>query len=207
VLVRALGLKDYDAAWRLQHQLVAARLKGEGQDTLLLLEHPPVYTCGASSKAVAPAPLPHPYRIIERGGDFTYHGPGQLVGYPILRLADSGLNARTYLRALEAVLIEAVRPFGLEAEALKGFTGVWCRGKKIASIGVAVKNGVSYHGFALNVSCDLEPFRAIYPCNLEPGQIGNLDGLLGRRLDFQSVQQGIAQAFLAYFAPSGQPAL
>ncbi len=199
MLIRALGLKDYDEVWRLQRLLVAERLRGQGSDTLLLVEHPPVYTCGVSSKAVAPAPLPHPYRIVERGGDFTYHGPGQLVGYPILDLHKRGLTARSYLRSLEAVLIEALRPLGLEAETLKGFTGVWCRGRKVASIGVAVKDRISYHGFALNVCCDLEPFRAIYPCNLQPEQMTDLEGLLGRRLDFQAVLRTVADAFLAYF--------
>ncbi len=199
MLVRAIGLKEYTEVWTLQKRLVEKRLSGETDDTLLLLEHLPVYTRGVSSRAVAPCFLPHPFHVVERGGDFTYHGPGQLVGYPILHLGERGLRPRQYLRALEAVLIEAVRPLGLEAETLRGFTGVWCGGKKIASIGVAVKDQVCYHGFALNVSCDLEPFSAIHPCNLQPDEIGTIQGLLGRPIDAMVVMRAVADAFLAYF--------
>jgi lipoyl(octanoyl) transferase len=199
MLVRALGLKEYTEVWRLQKELVDKRLRGEIPDTLLLLEHLPVYTRGVSSRAVPPCFLPHPYHTVERGGDLTYHGPGQLVGYPILHLGERNLRPRSYLRALEAVLIEAVRPLGLEAETLRGFTGVWCGGKKIASIGVAVKDQVSYHGFSLNVCCDLEGFHAINPCNLEADQIGTLQALLGRPLDSMRVMSVVAEAFLQYF--------
>lgn len=199
MLVRAIGLKDYAEVWDLQKRLVEKRLRGETGDTLLLLEHLPVYTRGVSSRAPTPCFLPHPHHIVERGGDWTYHGPGQLVGYPILHLGERGLRPRQYLRALEAVLIEALRPLGLEAEGLRGFTGVWCRGRKVASIGVAVKDQVSYHGFALNVSCDLEAFSAIHPCNLEPEQLTSVQKLLGRPVDAMVVMRSVADAFLAYF--------
>lgn len=201
MLVRALGLKEYAEVWDLQRSLVARRAQDEIPDTLLLCEHLPVYTRGASSKAVVPCFLPHPLHSVERGGDLTYHGPGQLVGYPIVKLAGLGLKPRSYLRALEAVLIEAVRPLGVEAEIVRGFTGVWAADKKIASIGVAVKDGVAYHGFSLNVSCDLEGFRAINPCNLEPETIGTLQGVAGRPLDTMKVAKHVADAFLTYFAP------
>ncbi len=200
MLIRALGLKEYTEVWRLQKELVQKRASGEIPDTLLLVEHPPVYTRGVSSKAPVPPALPHPLHSVERGGDITYHGPGQLVGYPIIELAARGLRPRSYLRTLEALLIDAVRPLGLEAKVLRGFTGVWARGKKIASLGVAVKDGVSYHGFALNVSVDLEPFARIHPCNLQPEEIGSVESLLGRGVPAQEVLRLVADAFLAYFA-------
>ncbi|MBI3552824.1 MAG: lipoyl(octanoyl) transferase LipB [Elusimicrobia bacterium] len=200
MLVRALGLKEYAEVWQLQRELVEKRREGEIPDTLILVEHLPVYTRGISSKAVVPCFLPYPLHSVERGGDLTYHGPGQLVGYPIIDLGERSLKIRSYLRTLEAVLIEALRPLDLEAEVLRGFTGVWCQGKKIASIGVAVKDSVSYHGFALNVSVDLEPFSHINPCNLEPDEIGSIQGLLGRPVHHHQVLKLVADAFLAWFA-------
>jgi len=205
MLVRVLGVRPYAQAWELQRRLVARRLRGEIPDTLLLLEHPPVYTCGASSKTPAPRSLPHPLHVVERGGGITYHGPGQLVGYPIVHLGEAGLRPRSYLRTLEAILIEAVRPLGIEAERLRGFTGVWARGRKLASIGVAVRGEVSYHGFALNVDCGLEGFRAIHPCNLEPEQMTSLRLLLRRPVDPGEVLSRVAAAFLSSFRPASPP--
>ncbi|MBI5631674.1 MAG: lipoyl(octanoyl) transferase LipB [Elusimicrobia bacterium] len=199
MLVRALGLKDYREAWALQKSLVEERRQGKIPDTLLLLEHPPVYTRGASSKSPAPAFLPHPLHEVERGGDLTYHGPGQLVGYPIIHLGERALKVRTYLRSLEAVLIEALRPLEIEAEALRGFTGVWAGRRKLASIGIAVKDQVAYHGFALNVNCDLAAFSAIHPCNLEPEQMTSLERLWGRPADFGAVLRRVAEGFLEVF--------
>ncbi len=200
MLVRALGLKDYMETWELQRDLVEKRRRGEIPDTLLLLEHLPVYTRGASSKAPVPCFLPFPLHTVERGGDITYHGPGQLVGYPILDLRARALRPRNYLRSLEAVLIEALRPLELGAETLRGFTGVWAQGKKIASIGVAVKDHISYHGFSLNVSCDLEPFSRIHPCNLESEEIASVQSLLGRPVSAEHVLRLVGEAFLAYFS-------
>ncbi|MDE2040508.1 MAG: lipoyl(octanoyl) transferase LipB [Elusimicrobia bacterium] len=194
MLLRSLGLADYERVWALQKDLLARRRKNEIEDTVLLCEHPPVYTRGVSSKAPVPPSLPYPLHTVERGGDLTYHGPGQLVGYPILELSALGLRPRSYLRALEEVLIEAARALGLEAGTLRGFTGVWSGGRKIASIGVAVEGGVSYHGFALNVCCDLTPFSAIYPCNLQPDQMSTLRLALGRAVGLEEAQAAVAQA-------------
>lgn len=199
MLVRALGLKEYAEIWDLQKDLVEKRRAGEIPDTLLLVEHEPVYTRGVSSKSAVPPLLPHPLHSVERGGDLTYHGPGQLVGYPIIDLKAKGLRPRSYLRALEDVLIEALRPLGFQAEILRGFTGVWCQDKKIASLGVAIKDDVSYHGFALNVNVDLSPFSRIYPCNLQPDEIGSLAELSGQALVVSDVVKPVAEAFLAYF--------
>lgn len=202
MLVRALGLRDYMDVWELQKVLVDKRLSGEIPDTLLLTEHLPIYTRGKSSKSPVPPSLPHPMRTAERGGDLTYHGPGQLVGYPIVHLGERGLKIRTYLRTLEAVLIEAVRPLEVKAESLRGFTGVWAGGKKLASIGVAARGPVAYHGFALNVNLDLAPFRAIHPCNLEPDQMTSLELLLGRPVALDEVLRRVADTFLSCFAPT-----
>lgn len=200
MLVKKLGLRDYEEVWALQRKLVYERAEGTVPDTLLLVQHPPVYTRGASSRQSVPPGLPHPVYDVERGGDLTYHGPGQLVGYPILHLAERRIRPRSYLRELESVLIEAIRPLGAEAERLRGFTGLWVRGRKLASIGVAVsKEGVSSHGFALNVNCDLAPFHQIHPCKLEPEQMTSLQLLLGRPLDENAVAEEVARAFLKYF--------
>lgn len=199
MLVRDLGLKDYDEVWNLQRRLVFERGSGLADDTVLLCQHRPIYTVGRSSKQSVPEGLPYPVRKVERGGDLTYHGPGQLAGYPILKLADLGLKPRSYLRALEAVLIESVMPFGVRASALPGFTGLWVAKRKLASIGVAVRAGVSYHGFALNMNVDLEPFRLIHPCRLEPDSMTSMHQILGVPVDEHAVTKSVGQAILKYF--------
>ena len=194
--VRFLGLLDYSKAWDIQRDLVQQRKQGLIPDTLLLLEHPPVYTRGISSRTSQPPFLPHPAYLIERGGDWTYHGPGQLVGYPILDLSGLGLKVRGYLRLLEEILIESLEAFGLKGTTVKGLTGVWCQNKKVASIGIAVKQGISYHGFSLNVSCDLKAFSAIYPCKLEPETLSNIWNLAREPLSMEQVRKTVAKVFL-----------
>ena len=199
MLVRDLGLKDYVEVWNLQRKLVFERGEGQIPDTVLLCQHPSVYTIGRSSKQAIPKGLPFPVHKIERGGDMTYHGPGQLVGYPILKLSEHGLKARSYLRALEAVLMEAIKPFGVDAETVSGFTGLWVGRKKLASIGVAVRGGVTYHGFALNVNDDLAPFRRIHPCRLESDAMTSLHKLLGRPVDEHALTKSVGHTLLQYF--------
>ncbi|HVE13865.1 MAG TPA: lipoyl(octanoyl) transferase LipB, partial [Elusimicrobiota bacterium] len=132
--------------------------------------------------------------------DVTYHGPGQLVGYPILHLGARKLPVGTYLRELEGMLIAACARLGLAAERVPGFTGVWARGKKLASIGVAVTGWISYHGFALNVDMDLAPFRDIHPCRLEPEQMASLASLLGRPVPMDEAKAAVRAAFTERFA-------
>jgi lipoyl(octanoyl) transferase len=199
MLVRDLGLKDYVEVWNLQRKLVFERGEGVIPDTILLCQHPSVYTIGRSSKQAVPKNLPFPIHKIERGGDLTYHGPGQLVGYPILKLSEHGLKARSYLHALEAVLMEAIRPFDIRAETVHGFTGLWVGRKKLASIGVAVRGGVTYHGFALNMNNDLAPFRKIHPCRLESDAMTSMHKLLGRPVDEHAVTKAVGQSLLQYF--------
>jgi lipoyl(octanoyl) transferase len=162
------GLVDYADATAWQERLVARRIAG-GPDTLLLLEHPPVYTLGRGAderhlgSAVAGTV---PVVRAHRGGQVTYHGPGQLVGYPILGLRGLRTDIRWYLRMLEAALIAALAEWNIEGGRVDGQTGVWVRGRKIASIGVAVRRWVTWHGFALNVGHDLGGFARITPCGL-----------------------------------------
>jgi len=199
MLVRDLGLKDYLEVWNLQRKLVFERGSGEIADTILLCQHHPVYTIGRSSRQTVPENLPYPVYKVERGGDLTYHGPGQLVGYPILKLADLGLRPRSYLRALEAVLMEAVAAFGVAATTVPGLTGLWVGKKKLASIGVAVRGGVSYHGFALNINTDPSVFRGIHPCKLEPAAMTSMRQILGRPIDEHAASASVGRILLAYF--------
>ena len=163
------GTVPYGEALEWQRQLAEDRIAGRlDHDLLLLLEHPPVVTLGRNSKAAhVLEPAGAEIFEVERGGDVTYHGPGQLVGYPILDLNGYKKDLHWYLRTLEQALIVALGQLGIPAERHPGFTGVWTRGRKIASIGVHVKQWVTWHGFALNVATDLTDFERIVPCGIE----------------------------------------
>jgi lipoyl(octanoyl) transferase len=167
---RWLGRVTYDHSLQLQHELVEQRRTGAIGDTVLLLEHEPVYTIGRTpdkSSLVGGGPLPHPVVEISRGGQATYHGPGQLVGYPILDLQHHGRDLHRYLRALEDALIALGTSFGVPAGRRDGMTGVWVGPRKLASIGVGVRHWISLHGFALNITPEsLGGFNAIIPCGL-----------------------------------------
>lgn len=193
------GRRDYVECWEYQKRLAAERGAGLRPDTLILVEHPPVYTRGRSSRSPADG-LPHPCHDVERGGDITFHGPGQLVGYPILDLRKLDLLVGTYLRRLEAALIEALGTLGVEAGRVPGRTGVWSRGRKLAAIGVAVRGWVSYHGFALNVCGDSEPFRAIRPCGLDPETVGSVSQALNRPVSLAEAREPVAAAMRRTFA-------
>ena len=172
--VGRLGLVPYATALDLQRALAAARISGEiDQDVLLLLEHPPVVTLGRGSKDGHLVASPDFLKArgvevfeVERGGDVTFHGPGQLVGYPIFDLKRHKQDLHWYLRNVEAGLIETLAACGIEAERNPGFTGVWTGGRKIASIGVHARDWVTWHGFALNVVTDLSYFELIVPCGI-----------------------------------------
>ena len=172
--IEDLGRRPYAEVLELQRDLRRRRLAGDlAEDVLLLVEHPPVVTLGRGTR---PSSLPIPPSglerrgvevfEVERGGDVTFHGPGQLVGYPILDLREHRQDLHWYLRSLEDVLIQALGGMDIEAERNPGRTGVWTAGRKIASIGVHVKQWVTLHGFALNVTNDLDPFDLIVPCGI-----------------------------------------
>jgi lipoate-protein ligase B len=180
--VRELGCVPYAEALALQEALVAASAAGHGEDELLLLEHPPVYTLGRGADAAdlrgAPERLGVPVYRIGRGGGATFHGPGQLVGYPIVRLAAAGRDVHRYVRSLEAALIATCAHFGVAAATPSDQTGVWVGTRKIASIGIGVRRSVAHHGVALNVSTDLSYFAHIVPCRGSGADVISLAQLL-----------------------------
>lgn len=181
---RVLGRMDYGAALDLQEQLVRQRLAGECGDLLLMVEHPDVYTIGRrrdQSSLRDAVSLPHPVHIISRGGQATWHGPGQLVAYPILDLNPRGRDLHHYLRALESVVIRVAAEFGVIADRADGQTGVWVGNRKLASIGVGVRRWVSYHGLAFNVNPSMAGFGAIIPCGIADVTMTSLE--LERRLN------------------------
>jgi lipoyl(octanoyl) transferase len=173
--VERLGTMAYGEALELQRQVARARISGTvAEDVLLLVEHPPVVTLGRSAKEKNLLASPELLAArgvelfeVERGGDVTFHGPGQLVGYPIIDLKRHKKDLHWYLRQVEGALIDALGEFGIAAERSAGFTGVWTAGRKIASIGVHARDWVTWHGFALNVSTDLSYFDLMVPCGID----------------------------------------
>jgi lipoyl(octanoyl) transferase len=211
--VRRLGRVSYGDALALQEGLVKERRAGEIPDTLLLLEHPHVITLGSGSHAehVLVSDEERAARGIElfatgRGGDVTYHGPGQLVGYPILDLKPDRQDLHRYLRDLEEMLIGVFAEFGIEGGRKEGLTGVWAEDRKIAAIGVRVSSGwITSHGFALNVATDLSYFGAIVPCGIRQHGVGSLSQELGRPVTLDEASAAVIRAMERTFgfAPLG----
>ncbi len=185
-----LGVREYAECWELQKRLCAERQADQIPDTLILVEHPAVITLGRrqSSRDNVVAAGEVPIFEVERGGDVTYHGPGQLVGYPIVKLGADERDLHRYLRDLEEALIGVCAHFGLDGARKSGWTGVWIGERKVASIGIAVRRWVTLHGFALNVSTDLAQFAAINPCGLDAGVMTSLSEAAGRPIDVASVK-------------------
>lgn len=177
-----LGVLGYREAYERQLALVEERKLGQGQDTLLLVEHPHVITLGRSRAAEANVLAPGDVEVvpIERGGDVTYHGPGQLVGYPIVRLDEHERDLHRFLRNLEEGIIRTLARYGIEAGRSAGNTGVWIEGRKIASLGIACRRWVTFHGLALNVTTDLSYFHRINPCGFEARVMTSLARELGQ---------------------------
>ena len=196
--------REYGEIWRLQKELVAARANDSSPDTLILVEHEHVVTLGRRTSVDNFQPQGVPVFSVERGGDATYHGPGQLVGYPIIKLQDHDVHR--YLRMLEEVLIRVTRSYGIESERREGQTGVWAGERKVASIGVAVSNWVTYHGFALNVNPDLSYFRLIRPCGLDPSVITSMIELTGRPVSMEEVKVRVTREFSTVFEMELAPA-
>ncbi len=174
--------QSYEAVYQWQKDLVEQRIKDQVRDTLLLGEHPHVITMG---RGTHPENILNPKQIpvieIERGGDVTYHGPGQLVGYPIFQLETGERDLHRYLRMLEEVLMDVLAHYGIVGRREPGWTGVWVGEKKIASIGVAVRKWVTYHGFALNVTTNLSYFNTIHPCGLSANVMTSLEACLSEK--------------------------
>jgi len=204
VEIRRLGLVPYGEALAVQRALVEERRAGRVGDLLLLVQHPHVLTLGvrgdggrghilATDEALAARGI----EVFEtgRGGDITYHGPGQLVGYPIIDLKPDRQDVHRYVRDLEEVLIRTAGDYGIEAERVPGLTGVWVGREKLAAIGVRIARWVTSHGFALNVSTDLDQFNLIVPCGIADRGVTSLERLLGRRVDVDEVASRIAARF------------
>jgi lipoyl(octanoyl) transferase len=191
---------DYQPALELQNALVSARLSDEVGDVMLLLEHPPVYTLGrgADERFVLKTGDIPVYRV-SRGGQVTYHGPGQLIGYPIFKLEGAERDVIRYLRQLEHVLIRALATIGIAAQRRTGLTGVWIRQEKIASIGVGFRRWVSLHGFALNVATDLSFFDAIVPCGIAGCRMTSITAQGLDEFTTESIGQIVAGQFAAVF--------
>ena len=203
LVVRDLGRLDYRDAWDVQLETHAAVAEGRIPPTLLLIEHPPVITFGrkggrANLLADPTALEAQGFSLydIERGGDVTYHGPGQLVGYPILPI---GRAVRSYLRNLEAVMVQVLAEYGLTGEGSPGYAGVWVGDEKVVAIGVAIKRNVSFHGFAMNVSTDLSHFSYIVPCGIQDKGVTSLSQLLGRTVTLEEVKPKLLSAFADVF--------
>ncbi len=192
-----LGIVEYSEAFALQEKIADAVRQGRSPETLLLLEHYPVYTIGRGGcDENILDPSIQAVRI-SRGGDVTYHGPGQLVGYPVLDLKKRGGDLRLYLRFLEEVLIAAVAGFGVSAFRVPGKTGVWTPVGKLAAIGVGVRHWVSMHGFAMNVNNDLTGFTRINPCGIATCPIASLEKLCGSSIPMNDVMSKVSEQFEA----------
>ncbi len=212
-LVRDLGRLGYRDAWDVQHEVHDAVAGGTAPPTLLLVEHDPVITFGRKGGRdhllAGEAELrARGFELIdiERGGDVTYHGPGQLVGYPILPI---GRRVRDYLRRLEGAVVDLAADYGIVAEGSPGYAGVWIGDEKLCAIGVAVKRGVSFHGFALNVATDLSHFGTIVPCGLEGKGVTSLTAVTGRPVPVDEVKERLVPHLarrLADLLPDAPPA-
>lgn len=193
------GLISYDQGLLLQEAAVADLLDGSAGERLILLEHEPVYTIGRlrdQSSLRDTARLPHPVVETNRGGQATYHGPGQLVGYPILDLRHRGQDLHAHLRMIEEVLIEACHAFGVDADRRAGLTGVWVQDRKMASIGVGVKKWISMHGFAINITREsLAGFFAITPCGIEGVTMTCLSDEAGREISVEEFASVVERKF------------
>ncbi|MCI4349175.1 MAG: lipoyl(octanoyl) transferase LipB [Thermoplasmata archaeon] len=202
--VRDWGMRPYEAALAEMRSLVRDRRAGRIPDTLLLVEHPPVVTVGVEGAGNEVLPDGIPVVPVERGGHATYHGPGQLVGYPIVDLEARGRDVRSFVHAVEEMVVLALAEFDVSAGRVKGRRGVWVEeSRKIASVGIAVSSWITFHGFALNVDNDLAPFRFFHPCGLDGSVMTSLAAEAGRAVGVAEVRPSIVRAWHAVFEAPG----
>ena len=199
--VEHLGLLSYEEAWALQRELAARRLAGEIPDTLLLLEHPSVYTAGRRTERGERPVDGTPVLDVDRGGKITWHGPGQLVGYPIVALPDP-LDVVGHVRRIEAALIDACAELGVATTRVRGRSGVWTNDgrRKVAAIGIRVSRGVTQHGFALNCDADLTAFERIVPCGIVDATVTSLSRELARRVTVADASPAVERCMVAALA-------
>jgi len=201
-----LGVIDYKEAWDLQQEIHAKRVLGEVEDILFLLEHPNTYTLGKTAhkaNLISSEDYLKQNQIsvydIDRGGDITYHGPGQIVGYPIIDLNNWFKDTHKYLRALEEVIIKTCNDYGLKSERNPKHTGVWIGDKKIAAIGIKVSRWVTMHGFAFNVNTDLNLFSGIIPCGIQDKTVTSLKQELRNEINIREVKEKLLKNFTELF--------
>jgi lipoyl(octanoyl) transferase len=206
--IHRLGTIPYDQATELQRKLVEERRAGLIPNQLLLLQHPPVITLGAKVRSNRSHVLATPEALARsgvalfesgRGGDVTYHGPGQLVGYPILDLRPDRCDVHRYVRDIEEVMIRAAAELRVDAERVEGLTGIWVGGAKLGAIGVRIARWITSHGFAINVSTNLNHFNFIVPCGIADRGVTSFERLLGRRVFMDEVETAITAAFCDVF--------
>ena len=202
ILVQNIGRKSYKAVWDLQKEMQQQRIKGEIDDTLILVEHDPVYTLGKNANEdhlLQSRDESVDVFNIERGGDITFHGPGQLVGYPILDLSNYKKSVSWYMRTLEQVLIDTLIEFKIIAQRNDGLTGVWVGDEKIAALGVRISRWVTMHGFALNVNPDLSFYDGIIPCGIFDHGVTSMEQLLVETQNNDNVKNMVIEKFNKYF--------
>ncbi len=202
ILVQNIGRKSYKAVWDLQKEMQQQRINGNIEDTLILVEHDPVYTLGKNANEdhlLQSRDESVDVFNIERGGDITFHGPGQLVGYPILDLSNYKKSVSWYMRTLEQVLIDTLIEFKIIAQRNDGLTGVWVGDEKIAALGVRISRWVTMHGFALNVNPDLSFYDGIIPCGIFDHGVTSMEQLLGETQNNDNVKNMVIEKFNKYF--------
>ena len=202
IQVKDLGLQPYWDVWQLQKKMQLKRIHDEIDDTLVLVEHDPVYTLGKNADEdhlLQSRNKSVDIFKIERGGDITFHGPGQLVGYPILDLSNYKKSVSGYMRTLERITIDALKEYGIKAKRTEGLTGVWVGDEKIAAQGVRISRLVTMHGFALNVNPDLSFYDGIIPCWLFHCGVTSMEQLLGKKQDMEEVKKTMIENFNHYF--------
>ena len=202
ILVQNIGQKSYKAVWDLQKEMQQQRINGNIEDTLILVEHDPVYTLGKNANEdhlLQSRDESVDVFNIERGGDITFHGPGQLVGYPILDLSNYKKSVSWYMRTLEQVLIDTLIEFKITAQRNDGLTGVWVGDEKIAALGVRISRWVTMHGFALNVNPDLSFYDGIIPCGIFDHGVTSMEQLLGETQNNDNVKNMVIEKFNKYF--------
>ena len=209
LVVRRLGVVGYAEGLEMQQALVARRAAGDIDDTLLLLQHPHVLTLGVKAGESRTHVLATPERLAElgvelyetgRGGDVTYHGPGQIVGYPIISLKPDRCDVHQYVRDLEEVMIRVTGEYGFTAGRIQGLTGAWVVAEKIGAIGVRIQRWITSHGFAFNVTTDLDFFRLIVPCGISDRGVTSLQKLTGRDIPIAEAEDHFIRHFCAVFA-------
>ena len=202
ILVQNIGRKSYKAVWDLQKEMQQQRINGNIEDTFILVEHDPVYTLGKNANEdhlLQSRDESVDVFNIERGGDITFHGPGQLVGYPILDLSNYKKSVSWYMRTLEQVLIDTLIEFKITAQQNDGLTGVWVGDEKIAALGVRISRWVTMHGFALNVNPDLSFYDGIIPCGIFDHGVTSMEQLLGETQNNDNVKNMVIEKFNKYF--------